>query len=103
MGRSRCYCGELRGELAKHEVLALSFDQTKGCGIPKRRCATNTKDHFVAIGESIQLTQCFAYVADNVPHGVLTMTRTEVVLTGCGKGIKAIDVDGRRPRSKPAV
>ena len=49
--------GELGGELAEAEVLALAVDQPEGGGVPEAGGAAVAEDHLVAVGQGEQLGQ----------------------------------------------
>ena len=95
--------GELRGELAEGQVLALLLDQPVGRDVPERRGAAVAEHDLVAVGQREQLGQPARTRPTRSRTGAW---RCEVPISerpGRGERVEVRGLDLRRPGTEPPV
>ena len=85
MGRGLRGGGELRGELADHQVRAPALDEPEHRGVPEQGRAAVADQHFVAVGKREQVGHPVADPPDDGSHAVLAMAGAEVSGRGVGE------------------
>ena len=103
VGRGACDCGELRRELADHEVRAALLDEAERRRVPEQRGAAVADQHLVAVGKREQLREAAPDPADHAAHAVLAVARAEVAGRGVGERGDGLVGNLRRPGSEAAV
>ena len=95
--------GELRGELAAHEVLAPGLDESEARGVPERGGAAVAEEDLVAVGESEQFGDPGAYPADDRLHRRLAVAGAQVVAGRSRKRLHRLDPHLRRSGAESTV
>ena len=102
--RSRGGRGELRRELAEHEVLALPFDEPERRDVPEG-CRSAVAEHDLpAVGQAEQRRQPGAHRSHDSPHRLLAMGRAEPALPTSARACTASGrtFDGPHPKRPSA-
>ena len=94
--------GELRRELAEHQVLAALLDQAERGGVPEDRRAAVAEHDLPAVGQSEQLGQPGAHGADEALHRRLAVRRADRPSAGGDERVDLLGADLRRARIRTA-
>ena len=95
--------GELRGELAERQVLALLLDQPEGRDVPERRRAAVAEHDLVAVGQREQVGQPGPHPADEVAHRRLAVRGAHQRRAGRGERVEVRGLDLRRSGTEAPV
>ena len=95
--------GELGGELAERQVLALVADQAEGGDVPERGRAAVAEHDLVALGQVEEGGEAVADAADGVLHRGLAVRGAHQGCTGRGERVEVAGLDLRGPGAEAAV
>ncbi len=101
--RRRSAGGELRGELAEHQVLRLRLDQAERGRVPEQRGAAVAEHDLPIVGQAEQGGDAVAQPAHHVFHHRLAVRRSHVVGGGRRQRVDGFGADLRGSGTETAV